>query len=717
MLDTIISKASEYIPTEKLDIVEKAYRYAAEAHEGQFRKSGDPYIDHPLQTAIILADLKLDPDALAAGLLHDVVEDNLDISVEDIQESFGGDIARLVDGVTKFTKAEIVTTGIGSPQAPHAQAETIRKMLVTMAEDIRVVLIKLADRLHNMQTIRHLPLAKRLEKSRETLDIYAPLAHRLGIWEIKWQLEDMAFRQLNPEDYRAISQRLNAKRAAREEYIDDAITTLQNQLEAAGISSEISGRPKHIYSIHNKIDKYARQNKTVDDIHDLFALRVLVNTVQDCYGALGVVHAKWRPVPGEFDDYIANPKDNMYQSIHTTVIGESGHPVEVQIRTYEMHRLAEYGVAAHWLYKEGKSSGRTASNSFERKMVWARQILEWQNDVEDFVAALKNDEFQDQLFVYTPAGDIKELPAGSTPLDFAFRIHSDLMMRCIGAKVNGKLVSLTYQLRNGDTCQILTSKTVRGPSLDWLNEDLGYIHTKSAKARVRRWFERQEQSINIRRGRDLFQRHLRRLTSEPDERVAAMMGIGKLDDFLTALGSGSLSVEQVVRKLSSHEQDDEPESARQQELSLPLSPSTGIEVLGVGDLLTTMARCCGPINGDEIIGFITRARGVTVHRRSCANIAHEDEPERLVPVNWGKTEVRYPVRTQVRAMDRVGLLRDVSAAASGENVNVSSCTSEEYDGVSIITLTMHVRGIDQLSRLFFKLEAISGVMAVTRSNI
>ena len=717
MIETLMSRVREYLPAERLTVVEDAYRYAEDAHRGQTRKSGEPFIEHPLQTAVALADLKMDAHGLAAALLHDVVEDRDDIALDDIRQLFGEEITQLVDGVTKFTEAEYVASGsVNTPQAPGAQAETIRKMLMAMAEDIRVVLIKLADRLHNMRTIEYLTPAKRMEKSRETLDIYAPLAHRLGIWEMKWQLEDLAFRQLDPEGYKEISERLNATRTSREAYIHNALSILQNRLSEAGIVADVVGRPKHIYSIHSKIAKYAAQNKSVDDIHDLFALRVLVDTVQDCYGALGIIHTQWRPVPGEFDDYIANPKDNLYQSIHTTVVAEDGHPLEIQVRTREMHQLAEYGVAAHWLYKEGKAG----DDSFEQKMVWLRQILEWQRDVagaEEFVDALKADIFQNQVFVYTPLGELKELPAGSTPLDFAFRIHSDLIFRCIGAKVNGKLVSLSYQLKNGDTCQILTSKTVRGPSLDWLNEDLGYVRTRSARAKVRQWFKRQERSVNTQRGRDLYQRHIRRLTTQQDQQVASMMGIGKLEDFLAALGEGSISVAQVVNKLSSREKEAEVEVRHQQELGLPISPSTGIQVMGVGDLLTSMARCCNPINGDEIVGFITRTKGVTIHRRNCPNIQNEDEPERLVPVSWGETEVKYPVRIQVKSMDRVGLLRDATSVVSGENVNIASCVSEEYDNVSIITLTLHVSGINQLSRLFFRLESVKGVMNVTRSNL
>ena len=715
MLESLMSKAQEYTPTDKLDVIEKAYIYADDAHRGQMRKSGDPFITHPLETAIVLADLKLDADALAAALLHDVVEDSDDILVQDIHDQFGEEIARLVDGVTKLTEAEVVASGrSANALAVHAQAETIRKMMMAMARDVRVVLIKLADRLHNMRTIGFLSPAKRVEKAQETLHIYAPLAHRLGIWEMKWQLEDLSFQQTNPQEYKTISRRLNSKRQVREAYINNARDILQSEMDKAQIHVEVVGRPKHIYSIYNKIARYESQNKTVDDIHDLFALRVLANNIQDCYTGLGTIHTLWRPVPGEFDDYIANPKDNLYQSIHTTVIAEDSHPVEIQIRTQEMHHIAEYGVAAHWLYKEGKP----ADESFEQKMVRVRQVVEWQRDLsEDVVGSLRTDIFQNQVFVYTPIGELKELPEGATPLDFAFSIHTDLIFRCIGAKINGKLVPLTYQLKNGDTCQILTSKTVRGPSLDWLNEDLGYVRTASARAKVRQWFRRQERSVNIQRGRDLYQRHIRRLTTLQDDRVAAIMGIASLDSFLAALGDGSISVGQVVNKLSTREEEAEAEVRHQQELGLPISPSAGIQVLGVGDLLTSMARCCNPIRGDEIIGYITRIKGVTVHRRNCPNIVNEDEPERLVTVSWGKTEVKYPVRIQVRSVDRVGLLRDVTSLVSGENVNIASCVSEEYDDVSIITLTVHVSGIDQLSRLFFKLESVNGVTGVTRSNL
>ena len=716
MIDVLLAKASDYVPEDKLEIITTAYDFAESAHNGQMRLSGEPFIIHPLQTALLLADLKLDANTLAAALLHDVVEDNEDIEVADVEKKFGPEVARLVDGVTKLTNAELVTPGSAiTPQSGNAQAETIRKMLMAMAVDIRVVLIKLADRLHNMRTIQHLAPEKRIEKAQETLDIYAPLAHRLGIWEIKWQLEDLAFQQLNPDSYKSISTMLNTKRGEREDYVWKVQGILQGELETAGIRAEVTGRPKHIYSIHKKTLKYAEMTKSVDDIYDLFALRVLVDDLAGCYAALGLVHNKWRPLPGQFDDYIANPKDNLYQSIHTTVLCEDGNSVEVQIRTHDMHNVSEYGVAAHWLYKDG----RAKDDQFDQKMNWLRQLLEWQRDVaeaEEFVESFKTDIFQNQVFVYTPAGDLKELPAGSTPLDFAFRIHSDLIFRCIGAKVNGKLVPLTYKLQNGDTVQVLTSNTVRSPSLDWLNQEAGYIRTASARARVRQWFKRQERSANIQRGRDMYNKQIKRLNATmTDSEAAEMVGIAKVEDFLAALGDGSVTVNQVVQKLSNKEAENIVEI--KPAAALPsILPSSAIEVLGVGDLLTSIARCCNPINGDEIAGYITRSRGVTVHRRNCPNILNETEKERLVTVDWGKTQTLYPVRIQVRAWDRVGLLRDVTTAVSDEGVNIAECVSEEYADMSIITLTAHIRGIDQLSTLFFRLEGVKGVIGVTRAH-
>ncbi len=721
MVDTLLEKARTYLPADRLGVIDRAYRYAADAHEGQVRRSGEPFIEHPLQTALYLADLRLDANALAAGLLHDVVED-CDVCLEEIEDEFGKEIAGLVDGVTKLTQAEVdFEEGkngfvLRDSDVDLQQAASLRKMLVAMASDVRVVLIKLADRLHNMRTLQALSPNRRRAIAKETLEIFAPLAHRLGIWEVKWRLEDLAFQHLNNGVYQEISGMLNAKRQEREEYIEGVRSLLQSELDGAGVAAEVTGRPKHIYSIHKKTEKYRRQNLGVDDIHDLFALRVLVESVNDCYLALGVVHSNWRPLPGQFDDYIANPKDNLYKSLHTTVLCIDAHPVEVQIRTQEMHRLAEYGVAAHWLYKEG----RTSDVEFEEKMTWVRQLLDWQRDVNgshEFVESFKMDIFKNQVYVYTPKGDLKELPAGATPLDFAFRIHTDIGHRCIGAKVNGKLVALTYTLQNGDTVEIMTSKAVRGPSLDWLNPNLGYLNSNSARTKVRQWFNRQERRANIERGKDIFRRQLRRLNlAMTDEELATVLGFSSTDEFMVALGGGETTVEQVVDRIAN--QEIPPDSDFEKIYSVPVSsPASGIEVLGVGDLLTSMANCCTPILGDSIVGYITRTRGVTVHRRNCPNIIAEQETERLVPVAWSKAHELHPVRVRLEAQDRVGLLRDITSLVSEEGVNIASCVSEEEKDVSIVSLTVYVDGISQLNRLFSKMESVRGVIGVSRARV
>ena len=551
-MHTLIAKAREYLPEERLEVVTDAYRFAQEAHNGQFRLSGEPFIEHPLQTAEFLAGLRLDANALAAALLHDVMED-CSVAREELEDRFGEEVTRLVEGVTKLTRTELIPEQSDSSrqlstEKERAGAESLRKILLSIAEDVRIVLIKLADRLHNMRTLSPLPPDRRTAIARETLEIYAPIAHRLGIWELKWRLEDLAFQHLNPEAYQEISALLSSRRSEREEYVDRVKGVLQVALADAGIDAEVTGRPKHIYSIHKKIASYAAQNKEVGEIYDLFALRVLVNEIQDCYAALGVVHGRWHPIPGQFDDYIANPKDNLYQSLHTTVLCQDAFPVEVQVRTHEMHRLAEYGVAAHWLYKQGVE----ADARFDAKMTWLRQLLDWQREVpgaEEFVESFKTDVFKNQVFVYTPKGDLKELPAGATALDFAYRIHTDIGHRCIGAKVNDKLVPLHSTLQNGDTVQILTSKTVHGPSLDWLNTESGYLRTTSARASVRQWFNRQERRTNLQRGADLFQKQVRRLNMTIDDLdVARHMKFDTTAQLFTALGNGTITVSQVVEQ-------------------------------------------------------------------------------------------------------------------------------------------------------------------------
>jgi GTP pyrophosphokinase len=719
---TLIERVSAYLPEESTEIVGQAYLFAEECHVGQMRKSGEPYIAHPLQTALFLTGLHLDTDTIVAALLHDVVED-CNVSLEEITRRFGPSVSKLVDGVTKLTRmddklqppADDVANDMDDAESLHA--ESLRKMLVSMAEDIRVVLIKLADRLHNMNTLDALPPEKRKRIAQETLDIYSPLAHRLGIWEIKWRLDDLAFRHLNEEKYREISKILAAKRTEREEYVEKVSSGLQAELAKYGIEAEVIGRPKGIYSTYRKMQKYEAQGKQFGDIYDLFALRVLVNETADCYKSLGVVHQMWHPIPGQFDDYIGNPKENMYQALHTTVICEGGTPLEVQIKTYELHRIAEYGVAAHWAYKEGNSGDQR----FEEKMTWLRQLLEWQREVAgtaEFIESVKQDIFHDQVFVYTPKGRIVELTSGSTPVDFAYKIHTDLGHRCIGAKVNGKLTALDTSLENGDTVEILISKSDRGPSLDWLNPSRGFVRSAGARQSVRAWFRRQERGSNIERGRDVIRRELRRLNQKvDDETMLGLFKVETMDDLLANLGSGNIAESLLAHRLAQigHETE-EPLAQRQNDLSLS-SPSSGIKVLGVGDLLIRMGRCCNPIPGDLIIGFITRVRGVTVHKQDCGSVRHEDEPERLVDVQWGQEQQLYPVRIIMQAYDRVGLLRDVTALVSNEGVNIASVVTGDYtDGEVTLSLTCHTTGLDQLNKLFSKLEGVRGSISVTRDR-
>ena len=715
----LLDRVQSYLPEDKVALVEKSYRFAAKCHEGQKRVSGGPYIQHPLQTALFLADLHLDVPTVAAALLHDVMED-CGVSYEELTQHFGEDVANLVDGVTKLTRLDFKLTGDEDPQQTCAtqddrvQAESLRKMLVAMAEDIRVVLIKLADRLHNMRTLGALAVQRRKAIAQETLDIYSPLAHRLGIWDIKWQLEDLAFRHLEPIKYRQISRMLATKRDQREAYISRVGDTLRRELNARNLQAQVIGRPKHIYSIYRKMQKYAVQGNKLSQIHDLYALRLLVETTADCYNALGIVHNLWHPMPGQFDDYIANPKENVYQALHTTVMCEGGTPLEVQIRTHEMHQMAEYGVAAHWRYKEGGAGDQR----FEDKMTWLRQLLEWQREVsgtEEFLESVKTDLFKDQVFVYTPKGDIIELPSGATPIDFAYKIHTELGHRCIGGKVNGRLVPLDHQLNNGDTVEILTTKVARGPSLDWLNPDFGYVRSASAREKIRQWLRKQTRRVNIQRGRELLRKELRWLNVPIDEAaVGRMFTYDSPEEFLSALGSGGITETQVFAKLTA-QQEKSPAEIREP-LPLP-SPNSGVQVLGVGDLLIQMGLCCNPLPGEEIIGYITRSGGVTVHKRSCPNLRNEDERGRLVKVEWGQTRELYPVRITIEARDRVGLLRDITTQVSEQGVNIASVvTTENTDGTATTSLTLYTTGVAQLGRLFSKLEGVRGVLSAIRSS-
>ena len=726
----LIARVSEYVDdTAHLDTIRRAYDFAAGCHDGQLRQSGDPYIVHPLAAAGILADLHLDPDTIMAALLHDVMED-CGVAGAELERRFGPDVARLVDGVTKLTRVDYRPPGPGEHPTPNAEnlyAESLRKMLVAMAEDIRVVLIKLADRLHNMQTLDALSTDKRQRIAQETLDVYSPLAHRLGIWELKWQLDDLAFRHLNETTYREISRMLAVRRSQREAYVAEVGESLRQELAANGLPAEVNGRPKGIYSIHKKIEKYAAEGKELSDIYDLYALRVIVDDVPDCYRALGIVHRMWSPMPGQFDDYIATPKQNLYQSLHTTVICEGGHPLEVQIKTQEMHRIADYGVAAHWRYKESGHSGGGSNGSrgrFEERMTWLRQLLEWQRetpDTNEFLESVREDLFHDQVFVYTPNGDIMELAAGATPIDFAYKIHTDLGHRISGAKLNGRLVSLDTPLQNGDTVEVVAGKTGRGPSPDWLNPARGYVATNSARQKIRSWFNRQARSANITRGRDLLKREMRRMGVRlPDRETLELCGYETMDDLLAVLGSGDLSDAALASRLSQHHSV--PATKSWTWTPPPLkdgarldSPTSGISVLGVGDLLTRIAQCCNPIQGDEIIGFVTRTSGVSVHKSGCINVLNEDEQERLVPVVWGQKQELYPVRIRIEALDRLGLLRDITTKLSEDKINIAWVVTRENNNATVsMELTIHIAGLPELNRVFSRMEGIRGVTSVNR---
>lgn len=706
----LIELASTYLPEDKVPLVKEAYEFAARAHQGQVRKSGEPYLEHPLSAAMILAELHLDAETLAAALLHDVPED-CGISLEEIQAKFGLLVVKLVDGVTKLNKlASRARTGEAKSKA---QADNLRKMLLATAEDLRVVLIKLADRLHNMRTLGSLPAEKRRAIAQETMEIYAPLAHRLGMREAKWQLEDLAFRYLKPRVYHQIARLVAGKRVEREGFINEASQMLSQELDKAGIKAKVYGRPKHIYSIYQKMSKYDAQGKKFGDIHDLFALRLLVDSVSDCYKALGVIHNLWHPMPEEFDDFIANPKDNGYQALHTTVMCQSTTPLEIQIRTYDMHRVNEFGVAAHWLYKEGK-----AGEKFKDEIAWLRQLGDWREelDSEEFLESVKTDVLVDRVFIYTPKGEIKELPRGATPLDFAFRIHTDLGFRCIGAKVNGRLEPLNYALKNGDVVEIMASKVDKGPSLDWLNPELGYVKTSHARSKIKQWFAKQERSQSIETGKQIWDKEVKKLgVGLPAvDTVARLLNYDSADDLFAALGSGSINSSQIMLRLSG---ELEPAEGALEVLPPRKISPVSINVLGVGDLLTRLANCCHPLPGDKIIGYITQGRGITVHRKDCPNIIHEEEKERLVKVDWGDVAQVYPVTIQVDAWDRVGLVRDVSAIIAEEGVNLSELSADNHRDDSVkLYFTLEVKSASQLSKIMSRIHSVWNVISVTRKG-
>ena len=713
------------------ELVQRAYRVAEEAHRKQKRNSGEPYINHCIAVASILANLRVPPDVVAAGLLHDTVEDT-SITLEDIRRDFGEVVASLVDGVTKLSNLPRVSRnghdgkGIADasdkeaelllPQAPLGRSadivsETLRKTFLAMGDDVRVVLIKLADRLHNMRTLGHMPEEKRSRIGKQTLEIYAPLANRLGIWQIKWELEDLAFRYVDPEKYKEIADQITEKRPAREAQVSQIVEKLEEALTQSNIQFEISGRPKHIYSIYRKMK---RKGKSFDLVRDLRAVRVLVPDVPSCYATLGIIHTHWRPIPGEFDDYIAAPKDNFYQSLHTAVIYDDGKPLEVQIRTTEMHQNAEFGIAAHWKYKEGTPRDK----SYEERITWLRKMMEWRSDVDDaqeFVESMKSDVFQDRVYIFTPRGDIIDLPGGSTPIDFAYHIHTDIGHRCRGARVNGKLVPLESELKTGDQVEILVAKR-GGPSRDWLNSNLGLVKTQRARSKIKVWFKKQNHEQNLSSGRVILERELGRLgLGETNfEKFARELGFRAPDELYVALGTGDLSVSNIVRRLSEDEENVDILTA-----SAPtseVSSADAVDVVGLKGLLTNIARCCNPTSGDEIVGYITRGRGATVHRQDCPNILRIRERERLVSVSWGSRVHTYAVPVRIHAYDRQGLMGDISNLLNNDGINIADVNVKTSQNLAEIKLVIEVHDIEQLSRILTRIENLPNVMEAQRTK-
>ncbi len=701
---SLLAEVASHHPQADLAPIERAFDFAVAAHGDQRRATGEAYVTHPIAAARTLAEMALDPASIQAALLHDVPEDT-DQSLTDIEEHFGAEVAHLVDGVTKLSK-------FSTHSHEEQQAENIRKMLLAMAQDIRVVLIKLADRLHNMRTLSGLPPDKQLRIARQTMEIYAPLAERLGIWQIKWELEDLSFKHLDPERYRELAANLDTRRGHRERYIQRAIAILQPELARHGIEGDLNGRPKHLFSIWKKMQ---RKSAAFGEIYDVYAIRLLVDEVRDCYAALGVVHSLWKPIPGQFDDYIAVPKPNGYQSLHTAVIALDGKPLEIQIRTHAMHSVSEVGIAAHWRYKEGSKAER----DYDAKLAWLRQLMDWQREVTDateFVEGIKLDIFQDQVFVFTPKGDIKDLPAGATPLDFAYRIHTDVGHRTIGAKVNNRLVPLDYRLRNGDIVEVVTTKAEHGPSRDWLS----IVRTSHAREKIRQWFKKKDRDENITHGRESLERELKRLARTSIAAVghdrlleaARPYGHDTLDDFYAAIGYGAVSPQQVVMRLG---------VVDDAQLTLPSVAPTpvragGVRVKGVGDLLVRFAKCCHPIPGDPIVGFITRGRGITVHLGRCPTVVNEREAARLIEVEWETAPAAtYPIAIRVEAHDRTGLLNDIAGAVAESKVNiVAANVAVSQDHTATVMATLQVASVSQLARVMSRIEHVKDVLSVQR---
>lgn len=736
MLEKLMDKIDKNCSFVDKELVKKAYNIAYEAHKEQKRESGEPYIIHPLEVASILAEMGMDTSTIVAGILHDVIEDTI-FTYEDIEKEFSSEVADLVEGVTKLGKIKYKTK-------EEQQADNIRKMLLAMAKDVRVILIKLADRLHNMRTLKYMTEDKQKEKAKETFDIFAPLAHRLGISKIKWELEDLAFRYINSEEYYDLVKKIAEKRVEREAYIETITKELSENLLKSGIKSDIEGRPKHFYSIYRKM---TNQNKTLEQIFDLTAVRILVETVKDCYAALGIVHTMYKPIPGRFKDYIAMPKPNMYQSLHSTVIGPQGKPFEIQIRTEEMHRTAEYGIAAHWKYKEGKPMGvtqeATSEGNMDLKLSWLREILEWQRETADateFMEGFKIDLFSDEIFVFTPKGNVINLPSESTPIDFAYKIHTDIGNKCVGAKVNSKMVPLDYHLKTGEIVEIVTSSTSKGPSMDWIN----MAKSNQAKSKIRAWFKKVKREEYVGRGRELLEKEAKKQGYNFGEiakgdiiiNILKRYSFNSIEDLYAAAGMGDISSSSIVSKIRdiyekgnkvqlSNEEimnnaNVKSNKKEQNKVNRKNPSAPGIIVKGASNLLIRFSKCCNPVPGDEIVGYITKGRGVSVHRKDCSNIANliQDEENKVVEVSWGESKSgAYIAEIQVKSEDRDGLLAEIMEIITETKTNLYAINAKPIRGIyALVNIKLKIPNIEHLKDLMKRIKRLKGVTEVYRTK-